>query len=176
MATPNRKADEAGDLNAVIKQDVAGAGSSRRGGRLRGTLVGVQVAVSMALMIATGLLLRGLHATYTVDPGFAYRDIAYPSFGMDGGGGEVLDQRLMDQVEALPGVDAVAYAPQTPLGEERTAVAVRLPGESENEARFVELDAVTPDYFSVLELPIVRGRNFTEAESARSGSAAPRCS
>ena len=63
----------------MIKQDSAGAGGSRRGGRLRGTLVGVQVALCMALMIAAGLLLRGLQATYTVDVGFEYRDVAYVS-------------------------------------------------------------------------------------------------
>ena len=45
----------------MIKQDTAGAGSSRRGGRLRGALVGTQVALCMALMIAAGLLLRGLY-------------------------------------------------------------------------------------------------------------------
>ena len=71
------------DLNGVIKQEAAGSGGSRRGGRLRGTLVGVQVALSMVLMIATGLLLRGLYATYTIDPGFAYRDVAFLSFGTD---------------------------------------------------------------------------------------------
>ena len=154
------------DLNAVIKQEVAGAGSSRSGGRMRGTLVGVQVALSMTLMIAAGLLLRGLYATYTVDPGFAYRDVAHLSFGMNGGGGEMLDQRFMDEVEALPGVEAAAYASLTPLGEANTHGPIRLPGESENEARFAGVDAVTPGYFSVLGIPIVRGRAFTEAEGA----------
>jgi predicted permease len=155
------------DLNAVIKQEVvAGAGSRRRGGRLRGTLVGVQVALSMTLMIAAGLLLRGLYATYTVDPGFAYRDVAHLSFGTNGSGGEILDQRFMDEVEALPGVEAAAYASLTPLGEANTHGPIRLPGESENEARFAGVDEVTPGYFSVLEIPIIRGRAFTEAESA----------
>jgi hypothetical protein len=90
------------DLNGVIKQEAAGSGGSRRGGRLRGTLVGVQVALSMVLMIATGLLLRGLYATYTIDPGFAYRDVAFLSFGTDFGPETVVNQRLMDQVAALP--------------------------------------------------------------------------
>lgn len=70
------------DLNAMIKQDTAGAGSSGRGGRLRGALIGLQVALCMALMIAAGLLLRGLYGTYTIDPGFDYSDIAYVSLQM----------------------------------------------------------------------------------------------
>jgi hypothetical protein len=120
----------------------------------------------MVLMIATGLLLRGLYSTYTIDPGFAYRDVAFVSFGTDWGPASVLNQRLMDQAAALPGVEAVAYASQTPLGESNMGGAVRLPGQSEEERHFVELDEVTPGYFSLLEIPIVRGRTFTAAESA----------
>ena len=153
------------NLNGVIKE-AAGSGGSRRGERLRGTLVGVQVALSMVLMIATGLLLRGLYATYTIDPGFAYRDVAFLSFGTDYGPATVVNQRLMDQVAALPGVEAVAFAAQTPLGESMMGGAIRLPSESKQQARFAEFDAVTPGYFPLLNIPILRGRNFTEAESA----------
>jgi predicted permease len=149
------------DLNTVMKQDAGGGG--RRGGRLRGTLVGVQVAFCMALMIATGLLLRGLYATYSIDPGFNFRDVAHLSFGTDGSPA-IMDREMLDQVAALPGVEAVAYASQTPLGEAFSGGEVRIPGQS--EARFAEVDAITPGYFSVLELSIVRGRNFTDAESA----------
>jgi predicted permease len=153
------------NLNTVIKQDPAGAGGGRHGGRLRGALVGVQVALCMALMIGTGLLLRGLLATYTTDPGFAYQDVVHLSFGSDGSP-PIMDREMLEQIVALPGVEAAAYASQTPLGEANSADEVRLPGQSESEARFAELDAVTPGFFSVLEVPIVRGRNFTEAESA----------
>ncbi len=152
------------DLNTVIKQDV---GSGRSGGRLRGALVGAQIALCVALMIATGLLLRGLYTTYTIHPGFAYEDVAHVSFGLDGGP-DILDRRLMDDIAALPGVESVAYATQTPLGESITGFRVRLPGQAESEFRWIEMDAVTPSYFPLLELPIVRGRNFTEAESADS--------
>jgi predicted permease len=155
------------DVNIAIKQDAAGAGSSRRSGRLRGTLVGVQVALSMVLMIATGLLLRGLYATYTIDPGFSYRDVAFLSFGTEYGPGAVLNRDLMNTVAALPGVEGVAYAAQTPLGESSMGVAIRLPEQSAKiDQRFGEMDAVTPGYFSLLGIRIVRGRNFTEAESA----------
>jgi predicted permease len=159
------------DLHAVMKQDTAGAGSSRRGGRLRGTLVGVQVALCMVLMIAAGLLSRGLYTTYTVDPGFEYRDVAYVSLEsmLDGYSPEesaVLRQRLLEELETLPGVDAVAYAMRAPLAGDSAGLRIRLPGESANESRRAELNNVTPGYFSLLGIPIVRGRTFTEAEIA----------
>ena len=158
------------DLLSAVKQDSTGAGH-RSGRRLRGTLVGVQVALSMALMIAAGLLMRGLYATYSIDPGFAYRDIAYVSYGLDGLPYEgeraaILLRRLRDTVEALPGVDAVALASDPPLGEERAAPPIRLPGEGERQVRVAELNAVSPGYFSLVGIPILRGRTFTEAEFA----------
>ncbi len=152
-----------------MKQDCAGAGSSRRGGRLRGTLVGVQVALCMVLMIAAGLVLRGLYATYTIDPGFEYRNVVYVSLesvfdGYSPEQSEVRRRRLMVDLEALPDVEAVASADQEPLGDDMAPALIRLPGESERQSRVGEVITVSQDYFSVLELPIVRGRAFTEDE------------
>jgi len=170
------------DLNSVIKQDTTGAGSSGRGERLRGTLIGAQVALCMALMIAAGLLVRGLYATYTIDPGFDYDDVAYVSLQMAGAAGygpeetAVLRQRLMDELKALPGVEAVATAMRAPLGGDTWSVEIRRPGEQKSEAREAETNRVSPDYFRVLGLPIVRGRTFAEAEIAnaeRGGGARP---
>ena len=165
------------DLHAVNKQDSAGA-SSRRGGRLRGTLVGVQVALCMVLMIAAGLVLRGLHATYTIDPGFEYRSVAFVSLesafdGYSPEESEAMRRRLMDALAALPGVDAVASAEQEPLGDDMAPAVFRLPRESERESRGGEVVPVSQDYFSVLEVPIVRGRAFTEDE-VRNQTAKPR--
>jgi predicted permease len=157
------------DLHAIIKQETAGSGGGRRSGRLRGALVGVQVAACMVLMIAAGLLLRGLYASYTVDPRFAYRDVAWVSLEsvFDGYGPEesaAARQRLLADLETLPGVEAVASAVQEPLGDDFSPILLRLPGESETMSRQGEAVAVTHDFFSVLEVPIVRGRTFTEEE------------
>jgi predicted permease len=157
------------DLHAVMKQDSAGVGSSRRGGRLRGTLIAVQVALCMVLMIAAGLLLRGLHATYTIDPGFQYQNIAYVPLesaheGYSAEQAAERQRRLIADVAALPGVEAVAYADQEPLGDDTAPIAIRLPGEDERVSRRGEATTVTENYFSLLQLPIVRGRTFTEAE------------
>ncbi|HEX5108082.1 MAG TPA: ABC transporter permease [Vicinamibacterales bacterium] len=164
------------NLHAFMKQDAAGTGSGRRSGRLRGTLVGVQVALCMVLLIAAGLLLRGLRATYTIDPGFEYRDVALVSLesAFDGYSREEAEarrRRLVAGVEALPGVAAVAAADHKPLGDDMSPFAFRLPGESERQARIGERITVTDDYFAVLELPIVRGRAFTAEEVRRPGPA-----
>jgi predicted permease len=166
------------DLHAVMKRDSAGAGSSRHGGRLRGALVGVQVALCMVLTIAAGLVLRGLYATYTIDPGFEYRNVAYLSLesAFDGHSSEDADarrRRLLADLETLSGVEAVASTDQEPLGDDMAPALIRLPDESERQSRGGEVITVSQDYFSVLDVPIVHGRAFT-AEEVRNPAFTPR--
>jgi predicted permease len=162
-------------LHGLIKQDSPGAAGSRRGSGLRGTLVGVQVAVCMTLMIAGGLLLRGLYATYSTDPGFSYRNVAYVSLEpiLDVYEGEemsALRQRLAAEIGALPGVEAVAYTDRGPLSFDVAGGEIWLPGESENDMRAAQFNWVTPRYFDALGLRIVRGRAFMPEELTERGS------
>src|SRR5439155_27356077 len=73
------------NLNVALKEDSAGSGR-RSGGFLRSALVGVQLAVCMVLLISAGLLLRGLYAAQTVEPGFDYKNISVVSFDLRGQG------------------------------------------------------------------------------------------
>jgi predicted permease len=155
------------DLRTVTRQESAGTSANRREGRLRGVLVGVQVALCMVLMIAAGLLLRGLYVTYTIDPGFDYRNVAFVSLesAFDGYSPEAataLRRRMVAAVEAVPDVEAVASADQEPLGDDFAPIAIRLPGES--APRHGEIASVSESYFATLGLPIVRGRAFTSSE------------
>jgi macrolide transport system ATP-binding/permease protein len=165
------------DLHVVMKQDSAAAGSGRRGGRLRAALVGVQVALCMVLTIAAGLVLRGLYVTYTIEPGFSYRDVTYVSLesvfdGYSPEEAEARRRRLLAAFEALPGVESVASTDQEPLGDDMAPTLIRLPGEDERQSRVGELNVVSARYFDALDLPIVRGRAFTDEEALRRNRAA----
>jgi putative ABC transport system permease protein len=157
------------NLDTVIRQDSAGAGSGPRGGKLRGVLVGTQVALCMLLMIGTGLMLRGLYATRTVDPGFRYDDVAYASFDLEGAGygreeAAAFWPRLLEAARTMPGIDGAAYALREPLSSDGGGTGIRLPGETNTQWRSAGRNDVSPDYFSVVGIPIVRGRTFTNAE------------
>src|SRR6185503_4267583 len=100
------------DLNTTLKEDSAGSGR-HSGGFLRNALVGVQVAVCMVLMIAAGLLLRGLYAAQTVDPGFDFKNTTVVSFDLRGQGyddaqGAAFQKRVLEQLGSLPGVNGIA--------------------------------------------------------------------
>jgi putative ABC transport system permease protein len=68
----------------------------------------------------------------------------------------------MERVGALPGVEAVAQVNRTPLSPGRTGTMLRLPGQTQWHE--VEMNTVSPEYFSLIGIPILRGRTFAAAE------------
>ena len=161
------------DLNVALKEDSAGSGRLS-GGFLRSALVGMQVAVCMVLLISAGLLLRGLYAAQTVDPGFDYKDISVVTFDLRGQGyddtqGAAFQARVFEQIGSIPGVDGIARANVTPLSPGGYNTVFSLPGEQQFHP--VQFDPVSPEYFAVLGIPIVRGRTFT-AEDAKNSPGA----
>ncbi len=161
------------DLNVALKED--GAGSGRRsGGFLRSTLVGLQVAVCMVLLISAGLLLRGLYAAQTVDPGFDYKDVSVVSFDLRGQGyndmqGSAFQKRVFEQIGSIPGVEGVARANVTPLSPGSYNTVFSLPGEKEFHR--VQYNPISPEYFAVVGIPIVRGRAFAPQDAKNSPGA-----
>ncbi|HXJ06654.1 MAG TPA: ABC transporter permease [Candidatus Acidoferrum sp.] len=155
------------DLNTALKGVDGGIGGHASGGLLRHSLVAAQVAVCMILLIAAGLLLRGLYFAQTVDPGFAMNGITVVSLDLHAQGykqepAAAFEQRMKRKVTALPGVDDVVEVGQTPLSDNHNATDFSIPGKTDEY--IVEDNAISHGYFSMLGIPIVRGRDFTEAE------------
>ncbi len=144
--------------------------SGQRGSRapLRSTLVVVQIAVSLVLLIGAGLFLRGLQQVHDIDPGFDPEGVLIASLNLDLQGydkarSESFYERLLARLEALPGVASVSLGEMVPLGliSQPTAVSpegyVPIAGAS---TPLVDHNVVTPDYFRTLRIPLIRGREF----------------
>jgi macrolide transport system ATP-binding/permease protein len=158
------------DLNTALKGDGAPTGRGKTSGRFpRDTLVGAQIAVCMILLLAAGLLLRGLYYAQTVNPGFEIRDVARIFLNLQAEGydeGRVADfvRRLRERIAALPGVIEVAQAECAPLSDDHSADNdFTVPGRADKV--FIEYNHVTPEYFSVVGIPVVRGRGFSPGET-----------
>jgi predicted permease len=157
------------DLSTAIKGDGGGlVGKAAAGRMLRSTLVGVQVAVCMVLLIAAGLLMRGLYMAQTVDPGFEMKGITQAIFDLPSQGyseerARVFQQELIARVAALPEVDGVEQARVTPLNHQFLGTGMTL--ERETEGRQFEFNVVSPGSFTMLGMPMVRGRGFTKEET-----------
>lgn len=158
------------DLNTALKGDGTDSASGKKSGRfLRNALVAGQVAVCMILLIAAGLLLRGLYHAQTADPGFDMKNVAVAFFnlnrqGYDENRAAVFLRSLREHVAGFPGVIEVAHAECAPLSHDFSADnAWTVPGRTEKYA--IEYNHVSPEYFSAVGIPIVRGRGFTQADA-----------
>jgi predicted permease len=155
------------DLHVAMKQD---GGADAKGGRgwLRGTLIGAQIALCTMLLIPAGLLTRALYAAYTFEPGFTHRDVTVVSIDLRGpryekGNAAIFQEQWIERIKALPGVERVAEAGHVPLSPGRTQSTFRLADDPEGHV--VDFNSVSPEFFSVLDMPIVRGRVFADDET-----------
>jgi predicted permease len=156
------------DLRTTIEQDFAGAGRHARG-RLQRILVGAQVAFSMVLVVATALLLRGLYTTQTIDLGFDHRPISVATYDLRGFGyvgdrASAFQRQLVERMSSVPGVEGVALAEMTPLAPGNNTGYYRLP--EQDQGFVMNTNVVSANYFALLDIPLVRGRTFSDAEMA----------
>jgi predicted permease len=157
------------DLNSAIKGGGAQIASGKKRGRLvLDSLVGSQVAVCMVLLLAAGLLLRGLYQAQTIDPGFEIKGVATMFMylgrqGYDQTRATLFMRQFRERIKDLPGVNAVAQAECAPLSHDFSGSSFTVPGRT--EAVPMEYNHISPDYFSLLGIRIVRGRSFRPGET-----------
>jgi predicted permease len=128
-----------------------------RPGRTRGVLIAVQVTASALLLICSAVFLRSALAASTVDPGFRTSDTVTVSIDK-----EPTRTAILDLVRREPSVAAIAASSPDALSK-YAGLAEGASGKSPIAYKFV-----SPEFFSVLGIDIVRGRGFTPAERSAS--------
>lgn len=149
---------------------IQGRTRDRAGGRWRDGLVTIQVALSTMLLAGAMLLARSFVAARAVDVGFDPRptlvitaDLAVRQY--DEVRGRALVQASLERIRAVPGVLAAAMTTTVPFEDEWSTTVEPWPGSTfPGEKLDVGLNAVTPDYFATLGIPILRGRGFEAAD------------
>jgi putative ABC transport system permease protein len=153
-----------------------GVGASRAPAAwVREIFVVVQIAVSLVLLVGSGLFLRSVQNAYSVELPYdvdhtliAFLNLeprGYFEGGSKGAGaGLAVYEQILSRVEALPGVVAAAAARMTVLSGSARSTAVStdgrpLAGDNTN-ALGVRANVVSRDYFEAMNIPIVRGRGF----------------
>jgi predicted permease len=171
---PAIRASRRADSSAL--RDDARAGASRRTERIRGGLVVLQVTASVALLVGAGLLLRALWRVQQTDPGFKTDgvltmrlNLPWGKYGPQATRVRFYD-RVIDEVEALPGVVRAAFVSDLPLTRRGGIWGVYLPGQPLDvgaEAQFALVRFVTPGYFEVMGIPQTAGRTFDDRDALK---------
>ncbi len=160
------------NLNHALKD--AARGSATGGNRLRSSLIVGEVALALMLLVGAGLLLHSFSRLLNVSPGFnpqraltmqlSLSDQKYP----DNPRRVAFYNRVAERVAALPGVEAAGLSQSLPLLGGAPDMFFRISGRANHrEPGYLALfDYCTADYFRAMEIPLLRGRVFTEHEVA----------
>jgi putative ABC transport system permease protein len=153
-------------LAADLKE--AARSTARGGVWTRRTLVVIELALSIMLLIGAALMVRTFLAVRPDRPGFDPSNKLAASIQLPGqpsvnqADHAVFFQQVLDRVRSLPGVRAVSGSTYLPL----TGMASQLAIQIEDTTANAWLGAITPNYFEEMRVPIVRGRAFTADDTA----------
>jgi predicted permease len=153
---------------AVLKEDTGTASGGLRKARLTSGLVVAQISLSLLLLICAGLLIRSFMSAQQINPGFNPHNVLIASYDLFTAGysdekGAEFDRQLVAKLEALPGIESVALTNRVPLGFGGGSTSVKPEGyvSPANESMETQVAIITPNYFQTLQIPLVKGRDFT---------------
>jgi predicted permease len=169
------------DIGALMKDGAGGAVRRRSLGQR--SLVVFQVAASLVLLSSALVIDRAFQRVLEVNPGFVARGLSFDyleerSIGYDSTRQRALYRQLYDEGRTAPEFAAVALSSTIPPQEYSTRVSVFHPGDEPPPGMLdghefelgtrVSVDAVSPNLFDVMRVPIVAGRAFTMSDDRRS--------
>jgi predicted permease len=164
-------------LTAALADGARGSGEAPSRGRLRALLLGGQAAIALTLLAGAGLLVQSFRNLSRVELGYDPRGVLTLEVSAARGRYAEPAQRralyrtLTERIDGLPGVERSAAILLRPLwGTVGLDWPFKVEGQTDEEANRnpnLNLEAVTPAYFSVMRLPILRGRAFTEQDDER---------
>lgn len=163
------------DLNSALREGGSRSGTGFRQSRTRSLLVIGEVSLAMVLLIGSGLLIRTLIALHAVDPGFDAHSVLTMEMSLTGdrfqktAGVAELSRKGRDRLKTIPGVQAAAAAFWLP-NDVGDALPFEIAGQPlDNDHRYgSRWMSISPGYLSLFRIPVVRGRDFNEEDSATS--------
>jgi len=154
------------NVGESLKRQSAGTwAGSRRGSRLQAVLVIAQIATAVVLLVGAALLLQTIRNVARIDLGFDTDHILSASLDLSRDGytkerGATMLQPILEGARSIPGAKSVALVAGPPVLWRPKSVEPHAP-----DCRNMGMTMVSPDYFQTLNIPFLRGRDFTAADS-----------
>jgi macrolide transport system ATP-binding/permease protein len=160
------------DLGGALRAEASGVVGSKRG-LLRSSLIAVQVALSFVLLTGAGLLLASVSRMQSIDTGFSLDRVLLSGVDFLQAGYTVqrahdFQDRLIDALQALPGVESAAFARGIPFSYRGfTSVPVATDGNQlpVEQLPVIDSNEVSPAYLATMGIPVLEGREFTRSDN-----------
>lgn len=155
------------DVAKALKENAGRGGTAR--GRLRGTLVTGEVALSLVLLVGAGLLIRTFVNLMGVSPGFDPRNVLTCQIALNGERYDTTNEAAafyrdaLERINRLPGVEAAAVINKLPL-DWQFNLPIFFPSNPD-QARSVQFRMISPEYFRVMRIAVQQGRAFTDSDN-----------
>ena len=160
---------------AVLKEDTGSASGGLRKARLASALVVAQISLSLLLLICAGLFIRSFLSAQLINPGFNPHHVLIASYdlftaGYSDASGAEFDRQLVAKLQGLPGIQSVALSNRVPLAFGGGSTSVKPEGyvSQGNESMETQDAIITPNYFQTMQIPLVKGRDFTLQDTTKS--------
>jgi putative ABC transport system permease protein len=163
------------NLREPLQEGGKTSASGAAGARTRSALIVLEIAVAMIVLIAAGLSIRSFRHLLEVDPGFRSEGVftlqlslPRPRYPQDSQA-TTFQHRLLDRLEALPGVASASLTSQLPLvgvnDLSGDIVVEGRPTDPEHPNPVTAWRMVTPDYFNTMGIAVLQGRAFTSGDA-----------
>jgi len=170
------------DVNEALKQGQSRGSSDVRGGGTRRLLVISEVALSLVLLIGAGLMIRSLWELRKVQPGFDPHNVLTMSVPLprnrySSPAGQInFFQDVLAHIRALPSIDSAGVIDSLPLssdgGSHQPFSIEGRPVQQMSDQPEVDVRLISPGYLQAMHIPVLRGRNLTDADATgRPGAA-----
>jgi predicted permease len=169
------------DMTAAIREGAQGSGYSAKTFRLRSLLIVSELALAVVLMVGAGLLLRTFWGLIQENPGFNPSRVVTASFYLPNPNDPKTDvlygdfskrtsffRDVIRRVATIPGIDRAAMTSDLPGARPATTAALVIEDRAADSSQGVtaEVIRVSPDYFMLMQSPLIRGRFFLESDES----------
>ncbi len=166
-----------GNTSAFLKDDSTRGSASRGTGMMRASLVVGETALALMLLVGAGLLIKSFARLQGVNPGFSPENVLTAQIGLptvryaDAAARTAFWTRFVDKARTLPGVSAAGLTTNVPFNGNVSSGSYSIvgytPGPNET-APHGRQEVVGGDYFRAMQIPLVAGRLFNDADTADS--------
>ncbi len=163
------------DLEAALKERSRGSTSAHH--RVQSSLVIVQMALTLVLLVGAGLLFRTIRHLWEVNPGFNAQHVVTfkvglsPSLSKTGSSVRIAYQQLVERIRQIPGIESAGLTALVPMSDSSNEgpfwVGARQPASMAEIPRAIWYPT-GPDYLRTMEIPLLRGRFLTREDNVHS--------
>ncbi len=168
------------DMTAAIREGAQGSGYSAKTFRLRSLLIVSELALAVVLMVGAGLLLRTFWGLLQENPGFNPSRVVTASVYLPVPNDPKMDvyadfskrtsfiREVIRRVATIPGIDRAAMTSDLPGARPTTTAALVIEDRAADSSQGLtaEVICVSPDYFMLMQSPLIRGRFFLESDES----------